>query len=119
MIHEGGRNNTDPKHGTVDVNRFELWVENCLVPVLGDYSKREPRSIVVFNNASVHHSECIVCLIENAGAFIVHSPLYSPDYNPIELMFNMYKMSVKRLTREYDWLDAHMLSLDCVKPNQA
>lgn len=54
--------------GPIDRERFELWVEQKLVPVLGNYSLREPRSLVVLDNATIHHSDTIVELIEGTGA---------------------------------------------------
>ena len=119
IMQESGRNDTDPYRGTVDRNRFELWVEHCLVPVLGNYQRREPRSIVVLDNASVHHSERVVEMIREKGAFVVYLPPYSPDFNPIELMFNMYKMKIAREIRQHSMLEAHITALDCVEPHHA
>ena len=119
VLRKKGKNDKDPTRGTVDGDRFALWVEECLVPILGNYQRREPRSIVILDNASIHHSDRIRDLILDACAHIIYLSPYSPDYNPIELMFNMYKMSVKRHAREHDWLVAHNIALCCVKPHQA
>ena len=43
--------------GTVTRETFEQWVEECLCPVLGDYSKGEARSVVMLDNTSTHMSE--------------------------------------------------------------
>ena len=65
--------------------------------VLGDYAKGEPRSVVVLDNASVHHSEYVVHVITTAGAKVIYTAPYSPDLNPIELMFGQNKASLKRV----------------------
>jgi hypothetical protein len=71
----------NPLIGTVGTERVELWVERCLVPILGNYSRGEPRSIVVMDNATVHHSKKIQDLITNAGALLLYLAPYSPDKN--------------------------------------
>ena len=88
------------------------------MPVLGNYSRGEKRSIVVLDNASIHHSKRVVELIEGAGAYIIYSAPYSPDLNPIEMMFGHYKQTLKRHEgRSQD--DAHMAALEGVTPTVA
>jgi transposase len=43
------------------------------------------------DNASIHHDPRIIDLIEGAGAVCVYLSPYSPDYNPIELVFGWVK----------------------------
>lgn len=97
--------------GNINRTRFEQWVEDKLVPVLGDYSLRQPRSLVVMDNATIHHSDRIVNLIEDTGARVVYLPPYSPDLNPIELMFAAYKRKLQRLGRNLDWVESHYTAL--------
>ena len=40
--------------GTVDQEEFALWIEHFIVPVVGRIKFKEPHSIVVLDNASVH-----------------------------------------------------------------
>ena len=50
-----------------------------------------PRSIVILDNASIHHCDGVVELIESAGALVIFLPPYSPDLNPIEETFASIK----------------------------
>ena len=104
--------------GTVDTEVFTHWLNDSLVPLLGNNLCGEPHSIVVLDNASIHHSDEIVALIEAAGAIILYLPPYSPDLNPIELMFGQYKQGLKRHHHEH-WRTAHMEALASVSPLNA
>ena len=43
------------------------------------------RSVVILDNASIHHIDSVVELIEDhAGARVMFLPPYSPDLNPLE-----------------------------------
>ena len=50
-----------------------------------------PRSVVILNNASIHHCDGVVELIESTGALVIFLPPYSPDLNPIEETFASIK----------------------------
>jgi transposase len=105
--------------GPINRERFERFIREILLPVLGRYDFDEARSIVVLDNASIHHSEEIVNLIKSTGAEIVYLPPYSPDLNPIELMFGAYKKRMKRVLG-YGWLTAHLVALqESVSPSTA
>ena len=47
----------DATHETIDTERFELRVEHFLCPVLGNFMLKKKRSIIVLDNASIHHSD--------------------------------------------------------------
>jgi hypothetical protein len=69
------------------------------------------------DNASIHISNRIVDLIESKGARIIYLPPYSPDLNPIELMFALYKKNLERFGIYHDWWWAcHLISLDRIDP---
>lgn len=116
---EHGDNDTNPNRGTVDTAKFEAYIENKLVPNLGNYALREPHSIVVFDNAIIHISPRIRKLIEDAGALLINTAPYSPDLNPIEYFFSVYKKCLKRISFGKHWIDAHMEALASVKPEYA
>jgi hypothetical protein len=119
VVHQKNNlNDDDPSRGNIDRERFELWVETFLCPTLGNYALQEARSVVVLDNASIHHSEQIVELIQSTGAEILYTAPYSPDLNPIELMFANYKQMLKR-HRDLAWVQAHIFSLMNVTPEKA
>lgn len=45
------------------------------------------RSVVVMDNASIHHVERVITSIQNTGAIVQFLSPYSPDYNPLEESF--------------------------------
>lgn len=45
------------------------------------------KSIVVLDNASIHHVDQVVETIQSIGALVRFLPPYSPDMNPIEEVF--------------------------------
>ena len=102
--------------GTVTREIFEDWVENSLCPILGDYSKGESRSVVMLDNASTHMSKRVTDMIEAKGARIIYTAPFSPDLNPIENFFSVYKRYLKRRSDEMsqDWEKIHFEALASV-----
>ena len=97
VVHrERGPRDTCPLRGTIGMERFEMWVEEKLCPVLGNWANAEPRSIVVIDNATIHHSERVRGMIMATGAKIIYTAPYSPDLNPIEYYFGVYKSYLKK-----------------------
>ncbi len=83
--------------GNVNGERFESFVRNCLLPILKPFNWTNKHSVVVMDNASIHHIDSIVDLIQNqAGARLVFLPPYSPDLNPLEEVFSQVKSIVKK-----------------------
>jgi transposase len=73
----------------MDGELFVAYVREALVPVLraGD--------VVVMDNLPGHKDARVRWLIESAGARLLYLPPYSPDLNPIEMIWS----KVKRLLR--------------------
>ena len=67
--------------GPVNADVFEAFVAQVLVPQL------RPGDVVVMDNLSSHKRTTTRQIIEAAGAELVFLPPYSPDVNPIELVF--------------------------------
>ena len=65
---------------TVNGDKFTEFISNYLLPFLLPFNYVNPRSIVIMDNASIHHVEEVRSLIEDqAGAKLCYLPPYSPD----------------------------------------
>ena len=81
--------------GSVDGDRFSHYVTEYLLPVLLPFNGTNPHSIVIMDNASIHHVDTNVQLIENSQAKVIFLPPYSPDFNPLEPVFSKVKTIMK------------------------
>ena len=101
--------------GPVNADVFSAFVEQVLCPALG------PGDVVVMDNLSSHKSPRVRRLVEARGARLVYLPPYSPDFNPIELVFSKIKQALRSLacrTRAVLWA-AMQSVLDLVSPSDA
>jgi len=71
--------------GATDTESFRAYVQAVLVPRL------RPGDLVVMDNLSPHKSDPTLALITQAGAQVLFLPAYSPDLNPIEMMWSKVK----------------------------
>jgi transposase len=71
--------------GSTDTESFRAYVQMVLLPTL------QPGDIVVMDNLSPHKSDPTLALITQAGAQVQFLPAYSPDLNPIEMMWSKVK----------------------------
>jgi transposase len=86
--------------GAVNAAAFEAFAEQVLAPAL------RPGDVVVLDNLSSHKSARTRELVEAAGAELVFLPPYSPDLNPIEMIFAKIKQALRSLacrTRQALW----------------
>ena len=70
------------------------------------FDGKNPNSIVVMDNCSIHHIQETIKMINEVGALVVFLPPYSPDYNPIEEAFSKVKSLLKLMDKEADVLDS-------------
>jgi hypothetical protein len=59
-------------------------------------------SVLVLDNFVTHHNEDFIAMVEDAGAYVLHLAPYSPDLNPIELLFAQLKAWLRR---HKDWVN--------------
>jgi transposase len=75
--------------GPTDAAVFQAYVKEVLGPMLraGD--------VVVMDNLSSHKNDGVCELIKERGAQVRFLPAYSPDLNPIEMMWSKVKTSLR------------------------
>jgi len=71
--------------GPINGIKFRAYVENALVPTL------HPGDIVIMDNLGSHKGRSVRTAIRKAGAHLIFLPPYSPDLNPIEMVFSKLK----------------------------
>jgi transposase len=77
-------------HGPINGERFRLYVEQVLVPVL------KPGDVVIMDNLGSHKGKVVRTAIRAAGAKLFLLPKYSPDLNPIEQVFAKLKHLLRK-----------------------
>lgn len=90
-----GLEDVDTYEGTIGGDTFHDFVTRCLVPILKPFNGSNPRSVVVMDNASIHHVDEVVQTIQATGAILRFLPPYSPDYDPLEESFAKVKAFLK------------------------
>jgi transposase len=71
--------------GAINGEIFRGYVEQHLIPTL------RPGDIVILDNLNAHKVAGVQKAIERAQAQLWYLPPYSPDFNPIELVFAKFK----------------------------
>ena len=75
--------------GALNGELFLAWVKQGLVGCL------QPGDVVVMDNLATHKVAGVREAIEVAGARLEYLPPYSPDLNPIEMMWSKVKQQIK------------------------
>ena len=78
--------------GSVDRKVYYDFVRKRLLPHLMPYNGTNPHSI---DNASIHHVQGMMSMVEEVGALVLYLPTYSPDVKPIEELFSKLKNTMK------------------------
>ncbi len=71
--------------GSCDHLVVNTWLEKELMPLL------DRPSIVIMDNAPFHKKKEIAAILEKHGHAFLPLPPYSPDFNPIEETFGVFK----------------------------
>jgi len=71
--------------GPMNASTFLQYIEQILAPTLS------PGDIVICDNLSSHKSSEVREALQEVGADIAYLPPYSPDMNPIEMVFSKIK----------------------------
>lgn len=85
--------------GSINGKRFLEYLKVTLLPSI------KPLDIVIMDNLNVHKVKGVEEMILSVGAIPLYLPAYSPDLNPIELMWSKVKSFLKSWkVREVDLL---------------
>ncbi len=76
--------------GPINGVLFAAWVQQFLLPTL------KPGDVVVLDNLGSHKGRAVRRAIRAAGAHLLFLPPYSPDLNPIEMVFSKLKTLLRR-----------------------
>jgi len=76
--------------GATNTEVFQAYVREVLV------SSLKPGDIVIMDNLGAHKNVRTVALIEEAGCEVRFLPAYSPDLNPIEMMWSKLKALLRK-----------------------
>lgn len=77
--------------GAMNAEVFRIYIREILLPTMraGD--------ILVMDNLSVHKDAEALRLLKDAEITVKFLPAYSPDYNPIELMWSKVKSFLRKV----------------------
>ena len=82
---------------TVTGNIFHQFIQ-VLLPQMNKWPL--PNSVLVVDNTAIHKVTSIRELVKGRGARLLYLPVYSPDFNPIELAFSLIKAWLHAVTRQ-------------------
>ena len=78
---------------------FEDFIEH-LLQHCGKWP--EPKSVLVVNNPSFHHSQRVEQMCSEAVVKLMYLPPYSPDLNPLEEFLAELKAFIRRSWQFYE-----------------
>ena len=76
--------------GPMNGDVFLAYVEQQLIKTL------KPNDVVIMDNLSSHKRASVKEAIESVSAHLVYLPPYSPDLNPIEMVFSKLKTLLRK-----------------------
>nr|GAT45666.1 predicted protein [Mycena chlorophos] len=80
--------------GSMHRDQFVAFLEGHVLPLCSPFPG--PLSVLVMDNAKIHHGEDVYEVCAQAGVRVVYLPPYSPDFNPIELAFSQIKSFIHK-----------------------
>lgn len=83
------RNGAFGQPKAIDTTDFLYSFCKVVLPYIGNWNRREPRSLVICDNATLHHDDVglLEKLVASRGGRLLYLPQYSPELNPIEMGF--------------------------------
>lgn len=78
-----------------DADSFLFALEFIILPTMNHFPG--PKSVLVVDNAAVHNRVRMYILCARFGVILIFLSVYSFDFNPIELLFNVTKSKMESL----------------------
>ena len=75
---------------SVNGEKFFDFVRGSLILEMLSFDGYSPKSIAVMDNCSIHHVQEVEEQFNSAGILLIYLPSYSPDFNPIELVHQIF-----------------------------
>ena len=91
--------------GNVTGEIFLDCINTVLLQHLMTFNGYNPNSVIIMDNCSVHHVHGVVKSLHQVGTLVQFLPPYSPDYNPIELLFSKVKSIMRAMEVELSITD--------------
>jgi transposase len=79
--------------GPINGESFRLYIDQVLIPTL------QPGDIVIMDNLGSHRSSAVRRALRAVGVKLFFLPKYSPDLNPIEMLFSKLKHGLRKAAR--------------------
>lgn len=92
--------------GTTYGDTFYTFVQTHLLPHLLSFDGKNPHSMVVMDNCSIHHVQQVVASIQDVGTLVHFLPPYSPDFTNVKL-----ELKSKESQMQHNKADLNLLLL--------
>lgn len=89
-IRQSGQTACMTIEGAVNAEVFRAYVREVLLPTL------QTGDVLIMDNLSAHKDGQALEMLREAGVMVRFLPAYSPDYNPIELMWSKVKALLRK-----------------------
>ena len=77
--------------GAMDGPAFATYVRDVLIPQI------EPSTVVVIDNLAIHRNKEAAKSLRNHTCWLLYLPPYSPNLNPIEMVFSKRQAHLRRI----------------------
>ena len=92
--------------GTVTAAIFLEFISSAI----NWHSERSQDKVIMYmDNAPVHNHPALKSVVEQAGHTLVFGPKYSPEMNPIELVFGFWKKRVDRAIQGIEFTERNVI----------
>ena len=81
--------------GGVDASVFENFIYELLLKIRNDRSNDKRPVVLFMDNATIHRQSLVIKTILGMRVFLLYTPQYSPQLNPVERFFKYVKSNLK------------------------